>query len=226
MRIGVLEDDEIVSKLICLTLERAGHDPRPEKDGRQMLRRLRQESFDLLLLDWQVPEVSGLEVLAWARANLNPCPPAIMVTTRDQTSDIVSALEIGADDYIGKPFEPSILVARVEAVLRRAYGPRSQADRETIAGAVLDHKARTICLNGTSVVLTAKEFELATILLRNINRPLSRAHLLETVWGNAPDLATRTLDTHISKIRSKLPLEPNLRLVPIHGFGYRLEEHS
>jgi DNA-binding response OmpR family regulator len=225
MRIAVMEDDPLFVELLCSLLGSLGHDCHPTANGSAMLVKLRQESFDLLLLDWNVPGMSGLEVLKWAQAQLDPCPPAIMITSRDVEADIVEALDSGADDYITKPFQPAVVRARVDAVLRRRYAAPSTAGTEELAGLRFDHRDQTVRVDGAPVALTAKEFALAAMLLRNAQRPLSRAHLLEAVWGRNPDLPTRTLDAHISKIRTKLQLVPErgFRLAPVYSFGYRLE---
>lgn len=225
MRIAVMEDDALLAELLCATLGAIGHDCHSIATGPAMLVRLRQESFDLLLLDWNVPGLSGLDVLIWVREHLDPSPPIIMITQRDAEEDVVAALDAGADDYITKPFQPAVVRARVDAVLRRRYMAPSTASVETIAGLSFDHRDQTVVVDGKRVALTAKEFALAAMLLRNAQRPLSRAHLLETVWGRNPDLPTRTLDAHISKIRTKLQLVPErgFRLAPVYSFGYRLE---
>jgi DNA-binding response OmpR family regulator len=225
MRVAVMEDDQLLAELLSATLGAIGHDCHVVGTGPAMLVRLRQESFDLLLLDWNVPGMSGLDVLRWAQEHLDPCPPAIMITLRDAEEDVVAALDSGADDYITKPFQPGIVRARVDAVLRRRYPAPATASTEQIAGLTFDHRDQTVAIDGKPVALTAKEFALAAMLLRNAQRPLSRAHLLEAVWGRNPDLPTRTLDAHISKIRTKLQLVPEkgFRLAPVYSFGYRLE---
>ncbi|MFC3712135.1 response regulator transcription factor [Sphingoaurantiacus capsulatus] len=225
MRIAVMEDDPLLAELLCATLGPLGHDCHIVVTGSSMLVRLRQESFDLLLLDWNVPGATGLEVLQWAQEHLDPCPPAIMITLRDAETDIVAALDAGADDYITKPFQPAVARARVDAVLRRRYPAPVAASTEELSGLTFDHRDQSVKIGAETVTLTAKEFALAAMLMRNTQRPLSRAHLLEAVWGRNPDLPTRTLDAHISKIRTKLHLTPEkgFRLVPVYSFGYRLE---
>lgn len=225
MRVAILEDDPLLAELLCATLGDAGHDCHSVGTGPAMLVRLRQESFDLMLLDWNVPGMTGLEVLHWAQAHLDPCPPAIMITLRDAEEDVVAALDAGADDYITKPFQPAVVRARVGAVLRRRYPEPAVVSTEEINGLTFDHRDQTVTVAGKPVGLTAKEFALAVMLMRNTQRPLSRAHLLEAVWGRNPDLPTRTLDAHISKVRTKLQLVPEngFRLAPVYSFGYRLE---
>jgi DNA-binding response OmpR family regulator len=220
-----MEDDPLLAELLCAMLGSLGHDCHAVPTGSAMLVRLRQESFDMLLLDWNVPGASGLEVLRWAQTHLDPCPPAIMITLRDAEEDIVAALDAGADDYVTKPFQPAVVRARIDAVLRRRYPVPAAVATEQIAGLCFDHRDQSVRVDGKPIPLTAKEFALAAMLLRNAQRPLSRAHLLEAVWGRNPDLPTRTLDAHISKVRTKLRLVPErgFRLAPVYSFGYRLE---
>lgn len=226
MRLAVLEDDPSLRTQMETVVTRDGHGCRSFATGRSLLTSLRQDSYDLLLLDWNMPDFDGMQLLGWARDNLHPCPPVIMVTSRTEPSDIVLALETGADDYIVKPFDEKILSARVSALLRRTYQvEKPDSGREELFGAVFDHGLCAVTLDGREIVLTSKEFGLALILFRNIHRPMSRTHLLEAVWGRNPDLPTRTLDVHISRLRTRLGLRPEhgYRLTPVHSFGYRLE---
>jgi DNA-binding response OmpR family regulator len=195
------------------------------RSGRQMQRALRQESFDLVLLDWEVPDLSGLEILKWSRENLDPAPPVIMITARAGEADIVNGLTSGADDYVTKPVQDSVLSARVDAMIRRAYPRPPTRGVEIFGEHAFDVAAGVVLVSGEPVVVTPKEFALALMLFRNLQRPLSRGHLLEAVWGRNPNLATRTLDAHISRIRIVLGLRPDkgLRLSSVYSFGYRLE---
>jgi DNA-binding response OmpR family regulator len=206
-------------------LREDGHVVLELRSGRQMLRALRQESFDLVLLDWEVPDLSGLEILKWTRENLDPAPPVIMITARAGESDIVTGLTSGADDYVTKPVQDSVLRARVEAMIRRAYPSPPSRGVEVFGEHVFDLTAGVVTVSGEPVTLKPKEFALALMLFRNLQRPLSRGHLLEAVWGRNPDLPTRTLDAHISRIRIELGLRPDkgLRLSSVYSFGYRLE---
>lgn len=226
MRLAVLEDDPSLSDLIEAVLESAGHTVHLFRDCRSLKVALRQESFDLLLLDWHLPDSEGVEVLAWAREHCDPCPPVIMVTSRSQDSDIVTALEAGADDYITKPIVPQVVLARVAALLRRTYQSSSGTqERETHCGVTFDPNDCAVEIDGRREILTTKEYRLALLLFQNIDRPMSRAHLLEAVWGRNPDLPTRTLDVHVSRLRARLGLRPGsgFKLSPVHSFGYRLE---
>jgi DNA-binding response OmpR family regulator len=151
--------------------------------------------------------------------------PILFVTVRDSEQDIVFALENGADDYMIKPARQKELTARVHALLRRAY-PREDESRLSFPPFEIDTKRSEIRRDGTKIELTPKEYDLAVILFRNIGRLMSRGHLQESVWGRSGDLATRTVDTHVSQVRKKLDLRPEtgFRVVPVYNYGYRLEQ--
>jgi DNA-binding response OmpR family regulator len=225
VRIALIEDDPSLADLVSATVESAGHSCHHYADSRSARVALRQESFDLLLMDWHLPDGEGVDVLRWAHQNLDPCPPVIMVTSRSDDQAIVTALEAGADDYVVKPIVPAVLLARVAAVLRRTYKSAAvPGGIETHFGVAFDHAECTVTIAGEMLTLTLKEFRLALLLFQNMHRPLSRTHLLEAVWGRNPDLPTRTLDVHISRLRSRLGLgDAGFKLTSIQSFGYRLE---
>ena len=225
MRIALLEDDPDQSALLQRWLNDDGHDVHAFLSGRAAMKNTGRESYDLFVLDWQVPDVSGTEVLIWLRANVSRTVPVLFVTVRDSEQDIVFALEHGADDYMIKPVRRQELVARVHALLRRAY-PQEEKKLLSFPPFDIDIQRSEIRKDGTKIELTPKEFELATALFRNMGRLLSRGHLQETVWGRTGDLATRTVDTHVSQVRKKLDLRPEsgYRVVPIYNYGYRLEK--
>lgn len=211
------------------TLSTVGHNCVSFATGPALLAKLRQETFDLLILDWNVPgNVSGLDVTSWARGHLVPPPPILMVTARSDAEDIVAGLNAGADDFLVKPIDPSVLLARVHAVLRRAYPPELEIKPETFGSVTFDPLHQVVSVDGEQVQLTAKEYDLALVFFRNMHRALGRSYLLETVWGRNPDLATRTLDAHVSKVRTKLGLRPErgFKLAPVYSYGYRLERVS
>ena len=228
MKVAVLEDDPAQAELIKRVLASSGHNCTVFTSGRILLNKLRQETFDLLVLDWNVPDVSGLEVAEWLRAHMHPSPPFLMVTARADADDVVAGLNAGADDFLVKPVEAAVLSARVQAVLRRAYPQEQVTKAESFGGYAFDPLTLTATFSGKSVQLTSKEYFLAVLFFRNMHRALGRAYLLETVWGRNPDLPTRTLDAHVSKIRSKLHLRPEngFRLAPVYSYGYRLEHLS
>ena len=224
MRIAILEDDPDQLALLRRWLADAGHDVHGYLAGREAMKHAGRESFDLFILDWQVPDVSGAEVLTWLRANVSKHVPILFITVRDSEEDIVYALENGADDYMVKPARRQEMLARVSALLRRAY-PREEQTLLSFPPFEIDTQRGEIRRDGSRIELTPKEFELAVVLFRNIGRLMSRGHLQESVWGRSGDLATRTVDTHVSQVRKKLDLRPEsgYRVVPIYNYGYRLE---
>ena len=224
MRIAILEDDPDQLALLRRWMVEDGHDVHGYQSGRETMKQAGRESFDLFMLDWQVPDVSGTEVLTWLRANVSKSVPVLFVTVRDSEQDIVFALEHGADDYMVKPVRRQELLARVHALLRRAY-PTEEQKQLSFPPYEIDVQRGEVRKAGTKIELTPKEFELTVTLFRNIGRLLSRGHLQETVWGRSGDLATRTVDTHVSQVRKKLDLRPEsgYRVVPIYNYGYRLE---
>ena len=225
MRIAVAEDDVELSRFLGSCLRNAGHTVQECKDGDTIIKHLKRESFDVVLLDWQMPGRTGIETLRWIQENLDPAPPVIMVTSRASEADIVNALGSGADDYIIKPVQPAVLLARMAAVTRRVYLDNKGQPVEVFNNYAFDSRTDTVRVRDQVVDLTAKEFALALLMMRNTHRPLSRGYLLEAIWGHADGLETRTLDVHISQIRKRLRLRPEngVRLSSIYGFGYRLE---
>jgi DNA-binding response OmpR family regulator len=224
VRIAILEDDPDQLALIKRWVGEDGHDVHAFTDGRETMKQAGRESFDLFILDWQVPDVSGADVLKWLRANVSKSVPVLFVTVRDSEQDIVFALEQGADDYMVKPVRRQELIARLRALLRRAY-PREEQKQLSFPPFEIDIQRGEVRKDGAKVDLTPKEFELTVTLFRNLGRLMSRGHLQETVWGRSGDLATRTVDTHVSQVRKKLDLRPEsgYRVVPIYNYGYRLE---
>jgi two-component system response regulator RegX3 len=225
VRIAILEDDPDQLALLQRWLVQDGQDVHGYLSGREVMTKATRESFDLFVLDWQVPDVSGPEVLQWLRNNVSKQVPILFVTVRDSEQDIVFALESGADDYMIKPARQNELLARVHALLRRAY-PREENPQLSFPPFEIDTKRSEIRRDGSKVELTPKEFDLAVVLFRNIGRLMSRGHLQESVWGRSGDLATRTVDTHVSQVRKKLDLrvESGFRVVPVYNYGYRLEQ--
>lgn len=225
MRIAVLDDDPSITDLVAAALRAAGHTCHAYNDGKRLMHELHRESFDLLVVDWMMPEISGYELLRWLRGTLNQRVPVIFVTARDAEADIVAALEAGADDYMVKPVRATELVARANAIFRRTYKPENQESLVEFGAYRFDIRAGVVTISGKPIELTQKEFNLALLFFRNIGRPLSRGHILEMVWGRDLDIPSRTMDTHVSRIRNKLDLRPEngFRLAPVYSYGYRLE---
>jgi two-component system response regulator RegX3 len=224
MRIALLEDHQDQVDLVCAWLKADGHVCHAFLQGKDLVRAAQRETFDMFLLDWEVPGLSGAEVLTWIRANIAEPVPVLFVTARQREEDIVHALSSGADDYMVKPLRRLELLARISAVARRI---RSRVEEESIQTGRLavDLRQRRVKLDGVEVNLTQKDYELTVFLLRNVGRLLSRGHILEAVWGHSADLNTRTVDTHVSRIRGKLQLTPEngWRLSAVYQHGYRLE---
>ncbi len=224
MRVAVVEDDAEFAAALKNLIEGAGHHAVLSTSGAAFLRMVRTETFDAVLLDWNMPDVEGIEVLRRLRSEFASDVPVILLTLRAATDDIVEALQAGADDYIAKPVDERVLLARIEAVARRRGGAAPSAST-TFGSYTFDSAQDVVSWNGTSAQLTSKEFQLALVMFRNASRPLSRAYLLETVWNIGPTVQTRTLDSHVARLRSKLDLRPanGWRLAPIYSYGYRLE---
>lgn len=226
MRIAVADDEETIREFMNTLLTDGGHKCSVFRDGRDLMNAMMRDTFDLVIIDWMMPPANGMDILKWARTTLSPCPPIIMLTSRADKSDVAEALNAGADDYIIKPETKNVILARVDAVMRRTtHQPEKQVRIEEFGCYSFDRMSNNVMLGDEEIVLTAREFSLARMFFLNPNRAFSRAYILETLWNSVPDLPTRTLDMHISRIRSKLRLGPEngYRLQTIFGHGYRLE---
>jgi DNA-binding response OmpR family regulator len=220
MRALVIEDERQLAKFIRRGLEQEGYVVDEAHDGATALRRAKASSFDVIVLDRLLPDLDGLEVCRRLRA-LGDDTPVIMLTARDALTDIVNGLDSGADDYITKPFEFTELFARMRSVLRRQGADRSS--RLSVADLVLDPAAHTVERAGQSIRLTAKEFALLECLMRNAGRALSRAVILESVWGYDHDPSSNVVDVYIRYLRKKIELDPDRPLLhTIVGVGYKL----
>jgi two-component system alkaline phosphatase synthesis response regulator PhoP len=221
-RVLVVEDDPDIVELITHYLEREGFMVEALGEGTGAQRRLRTERFDLLILDLQLPGMDGLSLCAALRRDpQTENLPVIMLTARGDESDRIVGLEVGADDYVVKPFSPKELVARVRALFRR-LGRRDEGDLLVTRGLLeVDRTRHTVRWEGQDVHLTAKEFALLVALIEADGRVLSRQTLLESVWGYSYAKGTRTVDVHVRRLREKLPgLAPEL--ITVKSLGYRL----
>lgn len=224
MRVAIVDDEQDLAAEMARMAESAGMTCEIFSDGTDVVTALRRSTFDVVLLDWNMPNTSGIEVLRWANDRLETPPAFILLTARGDSDDVVRGLEAGASDYIIKPEAEAIILARIRAAARRNQTrPR---DRQTAHGRYsIDLSEDQISLDGQSIKLTAKEFALARVFLENIDRPLSRSYLLGEIWGSSDLVETRTLDMHVSRIRSKLGLraENGLVIQTVFGFGYRMD---
>lgn len=225
MRIALLEDDDDQAELIQFWLRQAGHHCSRFGLSRAFLKDQRNNSYDLLILDWELPDLSGLEVLKQVRSTQEWPVPVLFCSQRNQEQNIVDALALGADDYMSKPARKDEMLARVNAVVRRTKHDYGDKQQFSFAPYDFDLKNRSVSAHGDEIKLSNREYELVVFLFKNIGRVISREHLLESVWGTSPDVNTRTIDTHMSRIRSKLSLNPGngWRLTSIYQHGYRLE---
>ena len=225
MHIAVLEDDTDQVELMQSWLRDAGHECRAFGSGSEFKTALKRGTFDLLVLDWSLPDTTGPEILDWVRENIDWHIPVLFVTSRDLEEDIVYALEHGADDYMAKPVKQHETLARITALERRSQPVSDQANTLTQGRFEFDITNREVRLGTDTVVLTNKEFDLALLLFRNPGRLLSRSYILENIWGTNRELSTRTVDTHVSRIRNKLGIHPDngVRLNAVYNHGYRLE---
>ena len=223
MRIAYLEDDDVQSAVMKEWLETEGYICRVFDNAEAFMHELRHETYDLLIMDWELPGKSGVEVLSWLRGEREWDLPVFFITHRDGEADIIEALEKGADDYLAKPVNREVMLARIKALVRRHSGRREYI---RIADFALHKGNKVLTINDVPIDMTEKEFQLAWMLFSNIGRLLSRDHLLESVWGFGPGLMTRTVDTHISRLRRKLGLTPEngWRLKAVYHQGYRLEQ--
>jgi DNA-binding response OmpR family regulator len=224
MRIAVLDDDPAQTDLMRQVLTSAGHECLSFRNGKDMLHLLRRDNVDMLILDWQIADRSAPEVLHWTREQLPATLPVLFMTGRAGEEDIITGLAAGADDYMIKPIRRGELVARVQALLRRAYPDQRSAGQIRFGDYVFEGSTARVTINGTPVEVTQKEFELALLFFRNLGKPLSRAYILESVWSQEPEVPSRTMDTHVSRVRNKLQLRPEngFRLAPVYSFGYQL----
>ncbi|ROT99273.1 DNA-binding response regulator [Marinobacter sp. R17] len=224
MRIALLEDELAQARNIETLLADNQHQCDSFQTGQSFLSAVTHRSYDLLILDWQIPDMTGIDVLKSVREQLNWPIPVVFLTQRDSEQDIVQALDAGADDYLSKPARPGELLARIHALARRS---NPEVDRPVLEFGpfTIDTKARTIVLHGEQVTLTDKDFDLTLFLFQNKGRLLTREMLLERVWGVTRDINTRTVDTHMSRLRRRLGIKPEngFRIKTIYQRGYRLE---
>ncbi|SNQ50050.1 DNA-binding response regulator in two-component regulatory system with PhoR (or CreC) [Frankia canadensis] len=223
-RLLVVEDEESFSDALSFMLEREGFEVGVVADGPSALAEFDRRGADLVLLDLMLPGLSGTEVCRTLRTRSSV--PIIMLTARDSEIDKVLGLELGADDYVTKPFSARELVARIRAVLRRRSETEEVTEATLEAGPVrMDVERHVVTVDGTTVTLPLKEFELLEMFLRNAGRVLTRGQLIDRVWGSDYVGDTKTLDVHVKRLRTKIEREPGnpRHLVTVRGLGYKFE---
>lgn len=241
MFIAILEDDPVCLDQLENLLNVASEQGPPgwkldgEKKGwqidrypnaRAFIRGVKRNTYNLVLMDWVLPDMNGPEVLSWMEEYFQVPPPVIMVTNRDAEQDVVEALEAGAEDFVSKPFRSKELAARVLAALRRRHaGSRHKLESFRQGDIAVLPKEEEISVRGKATKLTHQEYRLALLLLKNIDQPLSRSYLYESVWGQEESPMSRTLDVHIYRLRRKLFLnaENGWKLSSVYRYGYRLQ---
>jgi two-component system, OmpR family, response regulator RegX3 len=223
-RILIVEDESSLSEPLAYLLEREGYETQIADDGLAAVVEFDRAGADLVLLDLMLPGLPGTEVCRELRSRSSV--PIIMLTAKDSEVDIVVGLELGADDYVTKPYSTRELLARIRAVLRRRVETDDTSESVLEAGIVrMDIERHTVAVDGVTTPMPLKEFELLELLLRNSGRVLTRGQLIDRVWGADYFGDTKTLDVHIKRIRSKIekvPSEPTM-LVTVRGLGYRFE---
>ena len=223
-RVLVVEDEESISEPLAYMLRKEGYDVAVAATGPEGLACFDKEGADLVLLDLMLPGLPGTEVCRQLRTRSTV--PVIMLTARDSEVDKVVGLELGADDYVTKPFSHRELVARIRAVLRRHGGGESDEEGTLEAGPVrMDVERHTVTVAGDSVPLPLKEFDLLELLMRNVGRVLTRGQLIDRVWGSDYVGDTKTLDVHVKRLRAKIEPDPTAprHLITVRGLGYKLE---
>jgi two-component system, OmpR family, response regulator RegX3 len=223
-RILLVEDEPALSEPLAFLLQREGYEVTIADDGRKALAEFDASGADLVLLDLMLPGLSGTEVCKELRARSSV--PIIMLTAKDSEVDIVVGLELGADDYVTKPYSTRELLARVRAVLRRRSDPVEEEPLLKVGPVIMDVERHIVMVDGLETAMPLKEFDLLEMLLRNAGRVLTRGQLIDRVWGSDYFGDTKTLDVHIKRIRAKIeqtPSEPRL-LVTVRGLGYRIED--
>jgi two-component system response regulator RegX3 len=226
-RILIIEDEVSFSEALSFLLEKEGFETRVAETGKQGIAAFNENQYDLVLLDLMIPEISGIDVCRTIRTSSNI--PIIMLTAKDSEVDKVVGLELGADDYVTKPYSARELVARIKAVLRRGVSDESGSSEgigiHSVGGIRMDIERHQVTVKGALISLPLKEFELLEFLMRNSGRVLTRGQLIDRVWGGDYYGDTKTLDVHIKRLRSKIeddPANPVL-IQTIRGLGYKFE---
>jgi DNA-binding response OmpR family regulator len=225
MKIALLEDDLAYAETFKEWLQEANYEVDHFLSGLDFLRKFPNSQYDLCIFDWNLPDMEGPDVMVSLMLRSLKLPPIIFVTGRSEEDDIVRVIESGADDYIVKPVSRQLLMARINALLRRALPEDKDETVSTFGTLTIDTKLRLVLLDGEEVKLTDKEFDLAWYFLKNEGVLLSRTHLIQVVWGSSADVETRKVDVHVSHLRTKLKLTPEFgwKLTSIYQQGYRLE---
>ena len=226
LHVAIVEDDPAQAALLRHWLQRGGHQSLQFNRGATAIHALSQNRVDVLVLDWNLRDMSSMEMLRRIRGSGQSSLPILVASVRGREEDVVSALRHGADDYMIKPVRCLEFIARLEAIARRGEHRSEQRELLKLDVYRVDALSRTLMREGHPVDLTDKDFDLSVLFLRNVGRLLSRGYLCERVWGRREVITSRTLDTHVSRIRRKLGFMPEngWRLTAKYGYGYRLQQ--
>lgn len=222
----VVEDEASIAEVISLYLKRAGYNVQTAPDGKQAMEIFERQAPDFVILDLMLPEVDGLSLTRWLRDRSDV--PIIMLTARREEIDRIAGLEMGADDYVVKPFSPQELVSRVRAVMRRLGREQAEARNDRLLSAgnlTIDPRSRVVTLEGKPVELTAREFDMLYLLASHPKQVFTRVQLLERVWGGAQYIDPGTVTVHVRRLREKIEADPSkpARLLTVWGVGYKFE---
>lgn len=220
----IVEDEPSIAEVVELYLRRAGFQVEVEYDGETALKRLEKHLPDLVVLDVMLPGVDGYSILRWIRDRSDV--PVIFITARREEVERIAGLELGADDYVVKPFSPQELVSRVRAVLRRIHREEVKAEKTLIYGDMhIDPQTRLVMLGGQEIVLTSREFDLLWLMAQNPRQVFTREQLLDKVWGIAEYIDSSTVTVHLRRLREKIEKDASqpVRLVTVWGVGYKFE---
>lgn len=224
MKIAIVDVDVSHAKSVCAILANAGHECMPFQEHSELLRQFQSAPYDMLIVNLQHAEdTNPVQVI---RAHVPTLVPILCIAGSTNEEEIVASLNAGANDYLFKPIRHRELVIRILVLLRQAYPYQVSNEQLHFGPYVFEPRRERISIMGKSVAVTKKEFDLALLFFRNVGRPLSRTLIVETVWAGNPPEISRTMDTHVSRVRNKLGLIPEhgFRLSPVYGFGYRLDQ--
>jgi DNA-binding response OmpR family regulator len=222
----VVEDEASIAEVVSLYLQRAGFSVQIAADGKKAMSVFEREQPDFVILDLMLPEVDGLSLTRWLRDRSDV--PIIMLTARREEMDRIAGLEMGADDYVVKPFSPQELVSRVRAVMRRLGRDQAEAEHErslSFDGLSIDPRSRVVHIKNYEVELTAKEFDMLYLLARHPKQVFTREQLLERVWGGSQYIDPGTVTVHVRRLREKIEQDASkpVRLITVWGVGYKFE---
>ena len=222
----IVEDEPSIAEVVSLYLQRAGFQTRHAPDGRKAMALVEEQTPELAIIDIMLPEIDGLSLTRWLRDRSNL--PIILLTARRGEADRIAGLEMGADDYVVKPFSPQELVSRVRAVLRRTERENGQADTAQslhFDKLDIDPRSRTVTLNGKEITLTAREFDMLYLLASHPRQVFTRPQLLERIWGATEYIDAGTVTVHVRRLREKIEADPSspTRILTVWGVGYKFE---